>query len=312
MSPMIRPNVAGHGLEASSARQRTMRRSRVLLLVAAVLASTVLSACSAVGGAPQAARSVTGQSGVTVTALPMPAGIEHVHALVRDPNLGRVLAATHAGLYEITPNGGASRVGGSGDDLMSLTIDSSGNLYASGHPGTASAATNPLGLIRSSDGGRTWVPISRQGESDFHALTVHGSTIVGLADTTLATSRDAGRTWQVGARADAATLTLDSSTLWVAGPSGLQRSSDDGANLQPVTDAPKLRLGSAAIDDTVWGVGDDGTVWRRDAHGLWARVASVPSVDQVSAIVAATPDQALLATGSQLVWIDASGSTSTA
>jgi len=312
MSPMISPTVAGHGLAASCARPRAMRRSRVRLLIAAVVASTALTACSAVGGAPQTGRSVTGQAGVTVTALPMPSGVEHVHALVRDPNTGRILAATHAGLYEITASGAALRVGVGTDDLMSLTIDGSGNLYASGHPGTASAATNPLGLIRSSDGGRTWVSISRQGESDFHALSVHGSTIVGLADTTLATSRDAGRTWQAGAQADAATLTLDSSTLWVTGPSGLQRSSDEGGNLQPVTDAPKLRLGSAAIEDTVWGVGDDGTVWRRDDRGLWAQVASVPSADPVSSIVAITPDRALVATGSQLVWIDESGTTSTA
>jgi photosystem II stability/assembly factor-like uncharacterized protein len=105
---------------------------------------------------------------------------------------------------------------------------------------------------------------------------------------------------------------LDSSTLWVTGPSGLQRSSDDGANLQPVSDAPKLRLGSAAIDDTVWGVGDDGTVWRRDDRGLWTRVASIPPADPVSAIVAVARDRALVVTGSQLVWIDASGTTATA
>jgi hypothetical protein len=284
----------------------------VLTVVAALVASATLAACSAAGGASQASRSITGHTGVTVTEQPLPAGVEHVHALVRDPATGRILAATHAGLYDITQNGAASRVGERTDDLMSLTVDGSGDLYASGHPATSSSATNPLGLIRSSDGGRNWASVSRAGESDFHALTVHGTTIVGLADTTLDTSRDAGRTWQSGAQVDAATLTLDSSTLWVTGPSGLQRSSDDGASLQPVADAPKLRLGSTAIDDTVWGVGDDGTVWRRDDGGLWTRVASVPSADPVSALVAVTPDRAIVATGSQLVWIDASGTTSTA
>ena len=289
----------------------TTRRSKSLLLVAAVVASTTLAACSAGGGAPQSAPSVTGETGVTVTAQPLPAGVEHVHALVRDPKTGRLLAATHAGLYQIGPNGAATRVGEGSDDLMSLSVDGSGDLYASGHPGGGSAAANPLGLIRSSDGGRTWAAVSRAGESDFHALAVHGSTIVGLADTTLTTSKDAGRTWQVGAQAEAVTLTLDSSTLWVTGPSGLQRSSDDGANLQPVADAPQLQLGSA-VDDTVWGVGGDGTVWRRDQRGLWARLASVPSTDPASAVVAVSPDRALVATGSQLVWIDSTGSVSTA
>jgi hypothetical protein len=312
MPPMTSRTVTHHDVGTSPSRLRWTRRSRVLTVVAALVASTTLAACSAAGGASQASRAITGQTGVTLTELPLPAGVEHVHALVRDAATGRILAATHAGLYDITQSGAASRVGEGTDDLMSLTVDGSGDLYASGHPATGSSATDPLGLIRSSDGGRNWAPVSREGESDFHALTVHGSTIVGLADTTLATSRDAGRTWQVGAHVDAATLTLDSSTLWVTGPSGLQRSSDDGASLKPVADAPKLRLGSAAIDDTVWGVGDDGTVWRRDDRGLWTRVARLPFADPVSALVAVTPDRAMVATGSQLVWIDASGSTSTA
>ncbi len=312
MPPKTSHTNTKHGLGKAPLRPRRTRRSAALMLVTALLASATLAACSASGSAPQAAASITVQPGVTVTALPLPVGVEHVHTLVRDPRTGGILGATHAGLYEITASGAASRVGAGTDDLMSLTIDGSGNLYASGHPATGSSATDPLGLIRSADGGRNWVSVSRQGESDFHALTVHGSTIVGLADTTLATSRDTGRTWQVGAQADATTLTLDSSTLWVTGPGGLQRSTDDGASLRPVPDAPKLRLGSAAIDNTVWGVGNDGAVWRRDDLGQWTRVASVPSTDQVNAILAVSPNRALLATGSHLVWIEASGSTLTA
>ena len=38
-----------------------------------------------------------------MTVLPLPAGIDHVHALVRDSRTGRILAATHAGLF--TPLG---------------------------------------------------------------------------------------------------------------------------------------------------------------------------------------------------------------
>lgn len=312
MSPMTSRTFADHDLGMSPSRPRRTKHSTVLLLVAALVAPTILAACSAGGGVPPTARTGTGQAGVTVTALPLPAGVGHVHALVRDPMTDRILAGTHAGLFEITPHGATSRVGAGTDDLMSLTVDASGDLYASGHPATGSAATNPLGLIRSTDGGRTWGSVSREGMSDFHALTVRGSTIVGLADATLATSRDAGRTWQFGARADAGTLTLDSTTLWVAGPSGLQRSSDDGASLQPVPDAPKLRLDSPAIDDTVWGLGDDGTVWRRDDRGLWTRVARVPSADPASALVAVTADRALIATGSELVRIDLPGVPSTA
>lgn len=312
MQRMTSRAVATPDPDRASSRRRVPRRSTALLLGASLVASVALVACSSAGETPQAGRSASGAPGVTVTVWPLPAGIDHVHALVRDSGTGRILAATHLGLYEIAPSGAASRIGESTDDLMSLTVDGTGDLYASGHPGAGSAATNPLGLIRSTDGGRTWASVSREGESDFHALTVHGSTIIGLADTSLATSRDSGRTWQVRGRTDAATLTLDSSTLWATGPSGLQRSSDDGANLRSVPDAPQLHLGSAAVDDAVWGVGDDGTVWRRDDLGGWTRTASIPSGDPASAIVAASPDRALVVTGSHLVWIDSSDSTSIA
>ena len=72
----------------------------------------------------------------------------------------------------------ATKVGPT-NDLMGFSAGpGSGVFYASGHPGKDSTMPNPMGLIRSSDGGKTWVQLSRQGQSDFHALTVtkSGST----------------------------------------------------------------------------------------------------------------------------------------
>ncbi|EMU5678966.1 glycosyl hydrolase, partial [Pseudomonas aeruginosa] len=43
-------------------------------------------------------------------------------------------------------------------------------IYSSGHPARGSGLVNPFGVIKSSDGGRTWQQLGLQGESDFHLL----------------------------------------------------------------------------------------------------------------------------------------------
>ena len=60
---------------------------------------------------------------------------------------------------------------------MGFTVAGPGHYYASGHPGTATDLPQPVGLIESRDGGRTWAVLSRGGQSDFHALTTSGRTV---------------------------------------------------------------------------------------------------------------------------------------
>ena len=57
------------------------------------------------------------------------------------------------------------------NDYMGYNPTDNG-FYSSGHPGPGSNLANPLGLIRSSDGGRTFTTLSFAGESDFHLMGV--------------------------------------------------------------------------------------------------------------------------------------------
>jgi photosystem II stability/assembly factor-like uncharacterized protein len=54
-----------------------------------------------------------------------------------------------------------------------------------------------LGLIESTDGGRTWTSISLLGQADFHVLRSRGRRVYGFDSTNgrLLVSRDGGRTW---------------------------------------------------------------------------------------------------------------------
>ncbi len=49
-------------------------------------------------------------------------------------------------------------------------------LYSSGHPAPGSGLKNPFGLIKSTDGGRTWQKLGLEGESDFHLLAASHRT----------------------------------------------------------------------------------------------------------------------------------------
>src|SRR2546429_5088264 len=49
--------------------------------------------------------------------------------------------------------------------------------YSSGHPAPESGLTNPFGLIRSRDGGKTWDKLGLEGESDFHRSEEHTSEL---------------------------------------------------------------------------------------------------------------------------------------
>jgi len=46
----------------------------------------------------------------------------------------------------------------------------SNTIYASGHPAPGDPLTNPLGLVKSTDGGATWRWAALSGESDFHLM----------------------------------------------------------------------------------------------------------------------------------------------
>ncbi|MFK3958944.1 F510_1955 family glycosylhydrolase [Guptibacillus hwajinpoensis] len=96
--------------------------------------------------------------------------IDHVHGIGYPGNRNELLVATHNGpliyhdqiWYEATTNK---------NDYMGFQAVSDG-FYSSGHPGEGSALPNPLGLIKSTDRGKTLEKLGFQGESDFHYLAV--------------------------------------------------------------------------------------------------------------------------------------------
>lgn len=92
----------------------------------------------------------------------------HVHGLAFSPNGQRLSIPSHQGLA-VYNAGHWSKAAGPEHDYMGYAVTRRA-IYSSGHPAQGSGLTNPFGLIKSSDDGRTWQQLGLQGEADFHLL----------------------------------------------------------------------------------------------------------------------------------------------
>ncbi|WP_240793601.1 MULTISPECIES: F510_1955 family glycosylhydrolase [unclassified Arthrobacter] len=251
-----------------------------------------LAACAPATGPAQPGASSTTQG-------PVPGS--HVHGLAVSSQSGQILLATHDGLFDATSTP-ATKIGET-NDLMGFTAGpADGVFYASGHPGPGSPLPNPLGLIKSDDGGKTWEPLSRQGQSDFHTLAVTQAGIVAF-DGTLRTSPD-GKTWNTAAVsfAPAALASHPSGTTVLATTQdGIQRSTDGGQTWKPLGTGPVIQFAAFADPEEAVGVVPDGTVhYSSDAGATWARKGRIDG--KVSAVAATNG-----ADGSPWIWAAAAG-----
>ena len=242
-------------------------RLRTAAIATAALA-LALSACAPGSVPPADSRSSTGAA----TGLPS----THVHGLSVNGETGQVLLATHEGLFDASKKP-AVKIGPT-NDLMGFTggMDQ-GSFYASGHPGEGSTLPGPLGLIKTSDGGETWEQLSRQRESDFHALTVTKSGIIAF-DGTLRTSPD-GKSWKtVDGGFTPAVLAGNpySDTVLATTQEGVQRSTDGGATWALEKSSPVIQFAALAGASEAVGVEPGGIVhYSADGGATWTRKGQI-------------------------------------
>nr|WP_156810886.1 exo-alpha-sialidase [Arthrobacter sp. FB24] len=225
----------------------------------------------------------------------------HVHGLTVNGTTGQVLLATHDGLFDVTKSP-ATKIGDTNDLMGFTTAGDKGPFYASGHPGPGSDLPNPMGLLKSTDGGKTWEQLSRQGESDFHAMTTTKSGII-ASDGTLRTSPD-GKTWKtVSAGFTPAVLAghPGSDTVLATTQEGIQRSTDAGTTWKPLEGGPVIQFAAFANPTEAVGAEPNGTVhYSADTGQTWTKkgrieaqvlaIAAVKGDDGSPRIWAATPD----------------------
>jgi photosystem II stability/assembly factor-like uncharacterized protein len=141
-----------------------------------------------------------------------------------------------------------------------------GVLLGSGHPDLAGGLPQFLGLLRSTDEGRTWDVVSGLGTADYHTIHLVGERIFAAdgAVGTLAISSDDGRTFEQrpipeGVSFDMAVDPSDPERVVVTNETAVLRSEDEGRTWRPVADAATARVEWPARD-TLLRADADGTI----------------------------------------------------
>lgn len=201
------------------------------------------------------------------------AALGHVHGLGMNPVDGALYAAAHDGLYQLPATGDPIRVAGRVQDVMGFTVAGPDWFLASGHPGPDGDGPAAVGLIESTDAGRTWVTRSLPGEADFHALDISAATVYGYdaASGQLRVSSD-GRTWAstpLAGVADLAADPADPNQVLATTAQGVVRSRDRGRTFG-AAGGPVLLLVDWASDGTLIGISPQGLVQSsRNAGRTW-------------------------------------------
>lgn len=226
-------------------------------------------------------------------------GPEHVHGLGINPADGALYIATHTGLFRMPPGAEASsRVGDSLQDTMGFAVVGPDRFIGSGHPDLRDELPPLLGLITSSDAGRSWESVSLLGEADFHALRADGERVLGYdaSGDRLMRSDDGGRTWTTlttpGELHDVVADPARPDRLVASSPAGRLGSADGGASWSSRPGPPALLAWPAS--DTLYAIGGDGAVAvSADGGRSWRETGAVPG--EPAAVTAPSRDVLVVA-----------------
>lgn len=243
--------------------------------------STVARAALAVVAALALLTGCGGASGAGGGAAPAEDGMGHIHALGVDPADGALFIASHHGLFRMAPGSPPERVSAGKDDFMGFAVVGPGHFVGSGHPAPGDDGQPPnLGLIESTDAGRTWHPVSLSGEVDFHSLDVTNGLVVGYDSQTgqIMASTDQKR-WDRRATLQIADLAVwpdDPQFVMATTAQGLAHSADGGRTFIMVPSAPVLQVLDWSLGAALVGVDPSGTVGASVDHGAtWTTLGSV-------------------------------------
>jgi hypothetical protein len=213
-------------------------------------------------------------------------GLSHVHGLGINPADGQLYVATHFGLWQVDPDGGqAQRIGEHFLDLMGFTVAGEDHFLASGHPPMTDELPPHLGLIETTDAGRTWRSVSLLGAADFHALRFQDGVVYGwnTTDSAFLVSDDDGASWQERSQTEVLDFALDPADadhILATSPDGpgemtVRRTSDGGRSWEQVPDVPELARIAWSPDGWLVAVGPGGDVWIGDDANTWELRSSI-------------------------------------
>jgi photosystem II stability/assembly factor-like uncharacterized protein len=178
--------------------------------------------------------------------------LHHVHGLAFTPDGKALMVPAHIGLA-VYRDGRWTTAPGDPHDFMGFSVAKKA-IYTSGHPSPTSPLRNPLGLMKSSDGGKSWQQLGLSGESDFHVMAagyasnaiyvINAEANSRMRQTGLHVTLDESKTWKRGASSglsgqitSLAAHPTAAGTVAVGTSSGLYLSRDHGGTFERVGQA---------------------------------------------------------------------------
>ena len=171
--------------------------------------------------------------------------------------------------------------------------------YSSGHPGPSAELANPLGLVRSTDGGKTLATLGFAGESDFHLLGAgyqnHAIYVLNpMANSRLPVglhySLDDGKNWKqstmqgvTGQPIQIAVHPTQANMVALATEGGLWLSSDHGNTFERIGPAGPVTAATFSPDGARIFFGST-TLSVYDIGGKQVKALQTPSLDARDAI----------------------------
>lgn len=190
--------------------------------------------------------------------------IPHLHGLGFSADGRQLIVPAHDGL-RIVRDGKWQAPALPVNDYMGYAPTDTG-FYSSGHPGPSTNLVNPLGIVKSTDGGKTLTTLAFEGESDFHLMGVgyhnHAIYVLNPAPNArlaagLHYSLDDGKRWQQSAAqgltsqpTQIAVHATDANMVALATEGGVVLSTDHGASFEPMGPAGVVTAVSFSPDGT--------------------------------------------------------------
>jgi hypothetical protein len=190
--------------------------------------------------------------------------LRHAHGIGYSADGSQILIPNHFGIA-VYSEGRWSKVAGPAHDYMGFVVTRD-HIFSSGHVAGSRGVTNLLGLMRSGDGGKSWITLGLEGQAEFHlvaagylsnALYVYNAEpnpampragiYRMMGDRLVAWRGAAGR----GLQGEIGMLTAhptETATIAAATTAGLFLSRDDGDEFEPIAAGSRATAARFTLD----------------------------------------------------------------
>ncbi|XID96027.1 F510_1955 family glycosylhydrolase [Paenibacillaceae bacterium WGS1546] len=244
----------------------------------------------------------------------------HLHGLGYSADGKRLMIPVHNGL-KVYANGAWSDAPGEKHDYMGFSAVDNG-FYSSGHPAPSSKYKNPLGLVKSTDDGKTIAVLALEGEVDLHGMAAgyrsHALYVVNpqsnskMSQVGLFYSKDEGKTWTsspaTGLQGQMTTMAVHpdkESIVAIGTTAGAYLSKDHGQTFTTLVPGRQISAISFMNSNDVWVAGADASLVKINTESKVSATLKSPTKDEITYVAQnpANPNELAIATEQKDVYL---------